>query len=151
MEWNTSSRVYRDLAFSYGRTSETNVYEGRFILSNVRRALGPDSECVAPCILLDLLHGPGTITEEMLDYIEYTGIAIGYKTQRILQYNLTCDLYELPSGPFAVAIGASSRWEAGGAIPEPMTATGNTTGNKEEETEGDYTVRAVYAETGIPV
>ncbi|MXZ73863.1 MAG: TonB-dependent receptor plug domain-containing protein [Gemmatimonadetes bacterium] len=140
-----------DLAFSYGRTSGTNVNEGRFILSNVRRALGPDSECVAPCVPLDLLHGPGTITEDMLDYISYTGIARGYTTQRILQYNLTGDLYDLPAGPLAVAVGASSRWEAGGSIPDPITATGNTTGNKEEATEGDYSVRAVYAETSIPV
>ncbi|MDD9949538.1 MAG: TonB-dependent receptor [candidate division Zixibacteria bacterium] len=140
-----------DLAFSYGRTSGTNVNEGRFILSNVRRALGPDSECVAPCVPLDLLHGPGTITEDMLDYISYTGIARGYTTQRILQYNLTGDLYDLPAGPLAVVVGASSRWEAGGAIPDPITATGNTTGNKEEATEGDYSVRAVYAETSIPV
>ena len=140
-----------DLAFSYGRTSGTSVNEGRFILSNVRRALGPDSECVAPCVPLDLMHGPGTITEDMLRYIEYTGIARGYTTQRILQYNLTGDLYELPAGPLAMAVGASSRWEAGGAIPDPITATGNTTGNKEEATEGEYSVRAVYAETSVPV
>ena len=140
-----------DLAFSYGRTSGTNINEGRFILSNVRHALGPDSECVAPCVPLDLLHGPGTITDEMLKYIQYTGIARGYTQQKILQYNLTGDIAELPAGPLAVAVGASSRWEAGGSIPDPITATGNTTGNKEEATEGDYSVRAVYAETSIPV
>ena len=140
-----------DLAFSYGRTSGTNVNEGRFILSNVRKALGPDSECAAPCVPLDLLHGPGTITDDMLKYIQYTGIARGFTSQKILQYNLTGDIAELPAGNLAVAVGASSRWEAGGAIPDPITATGNTTGNKEEATEGDYSVRAVYAETSIPV
>ncbi len=140
-----------DLAFSYGRTSGTNINKGRFILSNVRKALGPDSECVAPCVPLDLLHGAGTITDDMLKYIQYTGIARGYTQQKILQYNLTGDIAELPAGPLAVAVGASSRWEAGGAIPDPITATGNTTGNKAEATEGDYAVRAVYAETSIPV
>ncbi len=140
-----------DLAFSYGRTSGTNINEGRFILSNVRKALGPDSECVAPCVPLDLLHGAGTITDDMLKYIQYTGIARGYTQQKILQYNLTGDIVELPAGPLAVAVGASSRWEAGAAIPDPITATGNTTGNKAEATEGDYSVRAVYAETSIPV
>ncbi|MCY4545961.1 MAG: TonB-dependent receptor [Gemmatimonadetes bacterium] len=140
-----------DLAFSYGRTSGTNINEGRFILSNIEMALGPDSECVGGCVPLDILHGPGTITDDMLKFIQYTGIARGFTSQRILQYNLTGDLYELPAGPLAVAVGASSRWEAGGAIPDPITATGNTTGNKEEATEGDYSVRAVYAETSIPV
>ena len=140
-----------DLAFSYGRTSGTNVNVGRFILSNMRKALGPDSECIEPCVPLDLLHGPGTITDEMLNYIQYTGIASGYTQQKILQYNLTGDIAELPAGPLAVALGASSRWEAGGYIPDPITATGNTTGNKAEATEGEYAVRAVYAETSIPV
>ena len=140
-----------DLAFSYGRTSGTNINEGRFILSNIEMALGPDSECVGSCVPLDILHGPGTITEDMLRFIQYTGIARGYTTQRILQYNLTGDIAELPAGNLAVAIGASSRWEAGSAIPDPITATGNTTGNKQEATEGDYSVRAVYAETSIPV
>lgn len=140
-----------DLAFSYGRTSGTNVNEGRFIKSNVEMALGPDAECVGGCVPLDVLHGPGTITEDMLKFIQYTGIARGYTTQRILQYNLTGDLYDLPAGPVGVAVGASSRWEAGGSIPDPITATGNTTGNKEEATEGEYSVRAVYAETSIPV
>ncbi len=140
-----------DLAFSYGRTSGTNINEGRFILSNVRKALGPDSECVAPCVPLDLLHGAGTITDDMLNYIQYTGIARGYTSQKILQYNLTGDLAELPAGNLAVAVGASSRWEAGGAIPDPITATGNTTGNKEEATEGEFSVHAVYAETSIPI
>ena len=140
-----------DLAFSYGRTSGTNINEGRFIRSNIEMALGPDSECVGGCVPLDILHGPGTITDDMLRYIQYTGIARGYTQQKILQYNLTGDIADLPAGPLAVAVGASSRWEAGGAIPDPITATGNTTGNKEEATEGDYSVRAVYAETSVPV
>ena len=78
-----------DLSFVYGRSEGTNVNEGRFILDNVARALGPDEDCVGDCVPLDLLHGAGTITPEMLDYIQYTGIARGYSRQRILQYNLT--------------------------------------------------------------
>ncbi len=140
-----------DLAFSYGRTSGTNINEGRFILSNVVMALGPDSECTGSCVPLDIMHGPGTITDEMLKYIQYTGIARGYTQQKVLQYNLTGDIAELPAGPLGVAVGASSRWEAGSSIPDPITATGNTTGNKAEATEGEYSVRAVYAETSIPV
>ncbi len=140
-----------DLAFSYGRTSGTSINQGRFILSNVRQALGPDSGCTAPCVPLNLLGGAGTITDEMLEYIQYTGIARGYTQQRILQYNLTGAIAELPAGPLGVAVGASSRWEAGSYTPDPITAGGNTTGNKEEATEGEYAVSAVYAEAGIPI
>ena len=140
-----------DLSFIYGRTEGTNVNEGRFIRSNLARALGPDEDCTGDCVPLDILHGAGTITREMLDYIQYTGIARGHTRQRILQYNLTGDLTRLPAGPLAAAAGASWRWEAGAYIPDPLTASGNTTGSKQAPTDGSYEVRDAYIETRVPV
>ncbi len=142
-----------DLSYSYGRSEGTNINEGRFIRSNVARALGPDAECAAigDCVPLDLLHGAGTITREMLDYIQYSGIATGHSRQKILQWNLTGQIAKLPAGPLAVAAGVSSRWEAGAYLPDPITESGNTTGSKEEATEGAYSVRALYGETSVPV
>ena len=140
-----------DLSFSYGRTEGTSVNEGRFIRSNVERALGPDEDCTGDCVPLDILHGAGTITPAMLSYIQYTGIARGHSQQRILQYNLTGDVTALPAGPLAAAVGASWRWEAGAYIPDPMTASGNTTGNKETPTDGSYEVKDAYLETRVPV
>lgn len=140
-----------DLSFSYARTEGTEVNEGRFIRSNVEKAIGPAADCTDDCVQLDLLHGPGTITDEMLGYIQYTGIARGFTQQKILQYNITGEVAELPAGPVGMAVGLSSRWEEGALIPDPVTASGNTTGNKEEPTEGDYNVKAIYAETILPV
>ena len=140
-----------DLSFSYGRTEGTSVNEGRFIRSNVARALGPDEDCKDDCVPLDILHGAGTITPEMLSYIQYTGIARGHSQQRILQYHLTGHLAGLPAGPLAAAVGASWRREAGAYIPDPLTASGNTTGSKETPTEGSYEVGDLYAEARVPV
>ena len=140
-----------DLSFAYGRSEGTNVNEGRFIRSNVERALGPDEDCTGDCVPLDILHGPGTITEPMLDYIQYTGIARGHSSQKMLQWNVTGDVASLPAGPLAAAAGVSWRREAGAYIPDPMTASGNTTGSKQAPTEGSYTVSDVYAETRVPV
>ena len=140
-----------DLSFTYGRSEGTEVNEGRFILSHVKNALGPDEDCTGDCVPLDLLHGAGTITQPMLDYIQYTGIARGYSRQQILQWNLTGEVARLPAGPLAVAAGLSSRWETGAYLPDPMTASGNTTGSKAFPTEGSYSVRALYAETQLPI
>ena len=140
-----------DLSFSYGRTEGTNVNEGRFVRSNLARALGPDEDCTDDCVPLDILHGAGTITREMLQYIQYTGIARGYSRQRILQYNLTGDVTRLPAGPLAAAVGASWRREAGAYIPDPLTASGNTTGSKQAPTDGSYEVRDAYIETRVPI
>ena len=117
----------------------------------MERALGPDEDCTGDCVPLDILHGAGTITPAMLNYIQYTGIARGYSQQRILQYNLTGDVTSLPAGPLAAAVGASWRWEAGAYIPDPITASGNTTGNKETPTDGSYEVKDAYLETRVPV
>ncbi|MDE2889652.1 MAG: TonB-dependent receptor [Gemmatimonadota bacterium] len=142
-----------DVSFTYGRSEGTNINEGRFVRSRLAHALGPAEECAAlgDCVPLDLLHGAGTITQEMLDYIQYTGIATGYSKQKILQLNLTGQLAELPAGPLGVAAGVSSRWEAGAYLPDPVTRSGNTTGSKQEATEGAYSVRALYGEASVPV
>ena len=140
-----------DLSFSYGRSEGTNVNEGRFILNHVKHALGPDEDCTGDCVPLDILHDAGTITQPMLDYIQYTGIGRGYSRQQILQWNLTGEVARLPAGPLAVAAGLSSRWEAGAYLPDPMTASGNTTGSKAFPTEGSYSVRELYAETRLPI
>ena len=142
-----------DLSYTYGRSEGTNINEGRFIRSNLAHALGPAEECaaIADCVPLDLLHGAGTITQDMLDYIQYTGIATGYTKQKILQWNLTGTIAELPAGPLGVAAGVSSRWEAGAYLPDPVTKSGNTTGSKQESTEGAYSVRALYGEASVPL
>ena len=140
-----------DGSFSYGRSEGTNVNEGQFILHNLRHALGPEADCVDDCVPLDLLHGAGTITRKMLDYIQYTGVARGYSRQRILQWHLTGEVARLPAGPLGVAAGLSWRREAGGYLPDPMAASGNTTGSKTAPTEGAYSVRELYAETRVPI
>ena len=140
-----------DLFFAYGRTAGNTVNRGRFIRSRLMRALGPDEECTEDCVPLDILHGAGTITPEMLAYIEYTGVARGYSQQKILQWNLTGNVAELAHGPLAVAAGVSSRWESGAYTPDPITASGNTTGFRSEATEGSYAVSALYGETRVPV
>lgn len=140
-----------DVFYAFGRTSGTTVNRGRFIRSNLTRALGPDEECTGSCVPLDILHGAGTVTPEMLDYIQYTGVARGYTQQKILQWNLTGDLAELTHGPLSVAAGVSSRWESGAYTPDPITASGNTTGFRTEATEGGFSVRAVYGEARLPV
>ncbi len=140
-----------DLFFAFGRTAGNTVNRGRFIRSRLMRALGPDEECTGVCVPLDILHGAGTITPEMLAYIQYTGVARGYSQQKILQWNLTGNLAELEHGPLAVAAGVSSRWESGAYTPDPITASGNTTGFRSEATEGSYAVSALYGETRLPV
>jgi hypothetical protein len=58
---------------NYGRTDGTDTNQGRFIRSRVEQALSAD--CTGSCVPLNLFGGPGTISQDMLDYISYTGTA----------------------------------------------------------------------------
>ena len=145
------ARFDSDAFFAFGRTYGTTVNRGSFIRSNLMKALGPDEECTGSCAPLDILHGAGTITPEMLAYIRYTGVARGFSQQKILQWNLAGDLADLSHGPLSVAAGVSSRWESGAYTPDPVTASGNTTGFRTEATEGSFAVQALYGETRLPV
>ena len=140
-----------DASFTYGRSSGTSINEGRFIKSRVTRALGPDADCTGDCVALNLFGGEGTITNDMLDYIGYTGIGQGHSDQKIWQLNLNGDLFEAPAGTAAMAVGYAFREESGAYIPDPITAIGDTTGNKEESTEGSFNVHEGYVEAVIPM
>ncbi|GIS70003.1 MAG: hypothetical protein CM1200mP9_08240 [Gammaproteobacteria bacterium] len=80
--------------------------EGRFIRSRVAEALS--SDCTSPCVPLNLFGGPGSITQDQVDYISYTGTAKTTFTQKSVQVNVSNnDIYELPAGNLGVAMG----WE----------------------------------------
>jgi outer membrane receptor protein involved in Fe transport len=57
---------------------------------------------------------------------------------------------ELPNGgDVAVAVGGDYRMEAGGTNPDPLTATGDTTGNAQLPTNGKYNVAEGFGELSI--
>jgi iron complex outermembrane receptor protein len=151
------------LAYNYGRTDSKQTAKGNFILSRVRNALGPSfvdangaAQCGTPdapipdCVPLDLFHGPGSISQEQLDYISFVGTDSGYNQQQLTQFNLTGKLFEIPGGgDAALALGAEYRIEGGADIPNPLVAIGDATGNKRDATSGDYNVREGYAELSV--
>lgn len=150
--------------YNYGRTEGTDVNEGRFVRSRVEAAIGPSfidtdgsRRCgtaaapIADCVPLNLLGGEGSITKEMLDYISYTGIARGFSRQYMINAEAAGRLAKIGDGGDAsLAVGVSWRDEAGGFTPDPITASGDTTGNKAEPTgPGGYDVREGYAELSV--
>ncbi len=155
-----------DLSYNYGRTEGTDLNEGRFVRSRVEAALGPSfmgadgtAQCGTPsnpvtgCVPLNLFGGEGTITQDMLDYISYTGTANGFTDQQSVLFNVNGKLFDTPwGGDVRTAIGLEYRDLSGGFEPDPLTASGDTTGNKGEPTFGSYDVREAYGEiSAVPV
>ena len=139
-----------DATVNFGRTDGTDINEGRFIRSRVAEALS--SDCTSPCVPLNLFGGPGSITQDQVDYISYTGTAKTTFTQKSVQVNVSNnDIYELPAGNLGVAMGWEHRNESGSYIEDPLTEMGDTTGNKGESTRGGFEVDEAYIEFLAPI
>ncbi|HYH97161.1 TonB-dependent receptor domain-containing protein [Hyalangium sp.] len=156
-----------DIAYNYGRTQGVTTKQGLLQRSKLASAIGPsflDSStgqvmCGSPeapidgCIPLNLFGGPGSISKEMADYLSYRGTARGYTQQTSVSANVGGELFRLApnANSTGIAVGFEHRREGGAYIPDPLTATGDTTGNKENATEGRYYVNEAYAEFSVPV
>jgi outer membrane receptor protein involved in Fe transport len=157
-----------ELSFNFGRTSATQINEGNLIVSRLQSALGPsflDADGVARCgtlgneidgcVPLNLLAGADAraISPEMIEYVTFTGVSSGYNRQQTLLASAHGRLLKTPwGGDIALAAGADYRREAGGFTPDPLTATGDTTGNGIEPTDGSYGVKEGFVElSAVPV
>jgi outer membrane receptor protein involved in Fe transport len=155
---------------NYGQTDQQSTGLGRFIRSRVINAIGPSAdldldgtpECYADaaytqvipgCVPLDLFGGAFTrpMTDDQIGYIAYEGTSNQYQTQRTYGLNFSGDLFDMPAGPMGMAIGFEYREERGGDIPDPITNSGDTTGNKREITRGSFDVTEAYLEFLVPI
>ncbi len=156
-----------DLAYNYGRTQGVNTKSGLLQRSRLAAAIGPSfidpvteqATCgtmdnpIDDCVPLNLFGGPGSISKEMAEYLSYRGTARGFTQQTAVTANFAGELFKLTNkaNPTGIALGYEHRREGGAYIPDPLTAKGDTTGNKVAPTEGRYYVNEGYAELSIPV
>ena len=64
---------------------------------------------------MDFFDGPGTITQDMLNYVSYTGTQRGSNEQKIIEGSVSGKLFDIPGGgPVGLAAGAQfDREDAG--------------------------------------
>jgi len=158
-----------DLSLNLGRNDATTLKRGNLQLSLLQNAIGPGYQdattgqyfCGAPgneiegCVPLNLFGGAAnrTITPEMARYLSYDGTQLGSNQQFIVSANLAGELFRItPNAHMSgFALGYEYRREAGLYIPDPLTAKGDTTGNKGEATAGSFSVNEGYLELSVPI
>jgi iron complex outermembrane recepter protein len=157
-----------ELSYNYGRTKATQQNEGNLITSRLANALGPsfiDEDGIARCgsqgaaidgcVPMNLLAGAdaNAITQEMIDYVTFTGVNSGYNRQQTVLGSLHGRLMKTPwGGDIAMAVGADYRREGGGFTPDPLSAIGDTTAGGVLPTAGGYDVREGFVElSAVPV
>ena len=154
-----------DFNFNYGRTESAEISEGLYIASRLANAVGPSffdenlvAQCGTPdapigggCVPLNIFGGAGTITQDMLDYLTFTGIQRGFSEQRIFSFEVGGEVFDLWDRPVGLVFGIQHRLERGGNIPSTIEAIGDSTGNNALPTGGQYEEIAGYVETNIPL
>ncbi|HYV44686.1 MAG TPA: TonB-dependent receptor [Myxococcaceae bacterium] len=165
-----------DVSLNLGRNDGTYLKRGTVQLSRLQNALGPgyidpstgEAFCGAPgaeiagCVPINLFGGAamvrpdggkGSITSDMANYLSFAGTSLGYNQQMVVAANLAGELFRItPTAHLAgVAAGYEFRKESGASIPDPLTAKGDTSGNKGEETQGSFFVNEGYVELSLPI
>ena len=144
---------YWDLNFADSRNRAEQLNFGSYNLRNIALALGPLRACQSTpgCVPLNLFGGPGSITPEMLAYIQPLVRDRSHNDLRLYSANVSGDLWEAWSGPMALAAGLERREVEGAYQPDAITVAGDYNGVPSLPTRGRYTVNEAYVEADLPL
>ncbi|HET6435197.1 MAG TPA: TonB-dependent receptor [Xanthomonadaceae bacterium] len=136
---------------SESRAEQTNY--GSYNILRINQALGDVNACaaIAGCVPLNLFGGPGTITPEMLAWIQPVVHDESENKLTTFSANITGDLFALPAGAASFAAGYEYRKYQGSYQPDPLTIAGEYNGVPSGPTRGSYDVNEVYAEFNLPL
>jgi iron complex outermembrane receptor protein len=138
-----------------GIRSENDAKQTKLNQFNARMlsvGLGDPAVCAATpgCVPVNLF-GEGSLTQEMLDFVTYTGIDSSSQKLVDVTANLSGDLFDMPAGAFAFAVGYEHREEDGNFVPDPVVAAGETADVPTNPTAGGLAVDEFYGEVIVPL
>jgi iron complex outermembrane receptor protein len=146
--WELSYNTQRldDFRFAGNVTSRTRL----------QQAAGDSDECRAAangCVPINLLGAPGTISQEMLDFILIPAFTDREASLDSFQLNVTGTAFSMPAGDVQLAIGAEYREEGFHLINDSFRNAGDVifSGTTADANPPDRRVRELYVETSVPV
>ncbi len=154
-----------DLSLNYARFQGTNESAGSLRKTKIANAVGPSfrdaagvAHCGAPgaeiegCVPLDLFHGAGSIASDQVGGLTFTGIQKVMNALTSVQANTSGELFKLfAARPVGLALGYEYRFQAGQSTPDPIQASGESSGNNQNPTAGHFYSNEAYAEISIPI
>jgi iron complex outermembrane recepter protein len=142
---------YWDVNYANGNNKATQTVHGTYNIAHIQRALGPVADCTGSCVPLNIFGGPGTITPEMLQYIQYIEHDHSENKINLWTANLSGELFDLPAGPLAFAAGYEHRNYNGSYEPDAVVVAGETNGVPSLPTSGSYSINEYYLELNAPL
>ncbi len=142
---------YWDANLSYGDNKATQSVRGTYNISHIERALGPVADCTGSCVPLNIFSGPGGITPEMLQYIQYIEHDRSDNKIATASANISGGLFDLPGGEFNFAAGYEHRNYSGSYEPDAVVVAGESNGVPSLPTSGSYSIDEYYVELNAPL
>ena len=129
---------------------------GTYNIAHIQRALGPVANCdgtiaTGNCVPLNFFGGVGSITPEMLNYIQFTENDRSEQTLHSLSANLSGPIVTLPAGDLSFAAGYETRRLHASYAPDSVVTSGETNGVPSLPTSGGYSVDEGYIELSVPL
>lgn len=142
---------YWDVNYAASQNKATQTVNGTYNIKHIQRALGPLAECTAPCVPLNIFGGAGSITPEMLKYIQFT--EQDRSDQKLYDWtaNISGELASLPAGSLGFAAGYEHRKQKGFYTPDAIVTAGESNGVPSGPTKGGYAVDEYYLEFNAPL
>ncbi|BDA61160.1 TonB-dependent receptor [Shewanella xiamenensis] len=151
LEGNIDDNWTWSASYIYGQNNQDVLTTGLLNLTRINQALGDNCNASNGCVALNLFGGPGTITQDMVDYITFDSVSRSGLTMKDYTFNISGDLFDLPAGAVGLALGLERREESGFDTPDPLTVTGESSGNQRDATSGGFRLDEAYVELAIPV
>jgi len=144
---------YWDVNGMYSKNKAEQTNYGSYNIYNVNMALGDPAVCAATpgCVPLNIFGGAGSITPEMLKWIQPVVRDRSQNELSLFTANLSSDLFTLPAGPVSFATGLEHRKYKGSYQPDPLTVIGHYNGVPSQPTSGSYDVNEAYLELSVPI
>jgi iron complex outermembrane receptor protein len=140
-----------DINYADADNKAEQTVTGTYNIRHIMNALGPVGACTAPCVPLNIFGGPGTITQDMLDYILFTENDRSDQKLKMWTANISGDLFRLPAGELTAAAGYEHRRLSGFYTPDSIVTAGDSNGVPSTPTRGDYSVNEYYIELNAPL
>ena len=146
------STIYWDLTGIMSENNADQVKQGAFNARNIFLALGPNDVCASTpgCVPFNWI-GPGSMTQEMLDFVTFTQKDQSTQEMKDLTLNFTGEFPGLAAGAIGWAAGFEHREEDGEFIPDSVVSRNETAGVPASPTVGGFEVDEFYAEVILPL
>jgi outer membrane receptor protein involved in Fe transport len=152
-----------ELSYNYGRNDGSLKSSGNLIKSRLAAAIGPSflsasgvPTCGTPtrpitgCVPMNVLGPSGSIDPAAASYVTFTGVRAGFNEQHTVLAQANGRIATLPhNGDISLAVGGDFRKESAGTTPDPLTATGDTTGSAVAPTAGSFNVGEAFTELSL--